>query len=191
MKTLLATLLLAAAAVPAAAGPDFTESTEPTRKLAASSEVTHPILPSEDVVFQHNSYTLLNADIQQLQTVAHYMKTHKKVRLVLEGHANSLGTDAHNKDLATSRADIVRQHLIGLGVPADRMMMVVFGEQGAEPVASPLDRRVVLYATHDSNDKILTASLRRGEALQAVWTRKGVLFTETHRGQAGGVLATR
>jgi outer membrane protein OmpA-like peptidoglycan-associated protein len=191
MKTLLATLLLAAAAVPAAAGPDFTASTEPTRPLAASAEVTHPILPSEDVVFQHNSFTLLNADIQQLDTVAAYMKSHKHVRLVLEGHANSLGSDAHNKELATSRADIVRQHLIGLGVPADRMMMIVFGEEGADKVASPLDRRVVLYATHDSTDKILSASLRRGSAMQAVWTKKGVLFTETHRGQPTATIATR
>jgi type IV pilus biogenesis protein CpaD/CtpE len=180
MKTLLAILLLAAAAVPAAAGPDFVASTVDPRPLAASHS-ERAILPSDDIVFEHDSAALIDSAQQQLVTVARYMKSHDNVRLVVEGHTNNLGAAAYNEDLATRRADLVRNHLVALGVPSDRIMMVVYGEAQAERVASPIDRRVVMFATRDSTDRILAKSLRRGQALMAAWTRRGVLFTEHHR----------
>ncbi len=190
MKTLLATLFLAAAAVPAAAGPDFVASTEHPKPLAASHS-ERAILPSDDVVFEHNSAALMDSAQQQLVTVARYMKSHKNVRLVVEGHTNNLGAAAYNEDLATRRADLVRNHLVALGVPTDRIMMVVYGEAEAQLVTSPIDRRVVMFATRDSTDRILAKSLRRGQALMAAWTRQGVLFTEHHRLPSPTRVATR
>lgn len=190
MKTLLATLFLAAAAVPAVAGPDFVASAEDPKPLAASDS-ERPILPSDDIVFEHNSSALIDSAQQQLVSVARYMKSHKKVRLVVEGHTNNLGNAAYNEDLATRRADLVRNHLVALGVPADRIMMVVYGEAEAQPVTSPIDRRVVMFATRDSADRVLAKSLRRGQALMAAWTRNGVLFTEHHRLPRGTRVATR
>ena len=67
-------------------------------------------------------------------------------------------------------------------------MIVVFGESGADAKPSPTDRRVVLYATTDSPQNIVRATLDRGRGLSAVWTRKGVLFTETH---GASMVATR
>lgn len=178
LKKLLASLLVVgAAALPAAAGADFGTVT-PSKELAAS-EATKNMLPTDDVVFAHESSALDDVAIQQLRTVARWMK-HNKGMIVLEGHANSLGSARFNDDLSMSRAEMVRDHLMGYGVPSDRIMIVVYGESGAEAKPSPLDRRVVMYATKKSPKAIVRARLDRGDALSAAWTRKGVLFTETH-----------
>ncbi|CAN5867478.1 hypothetical protein BH11MYX3_BH11MYX3_25400 [soil metagenome] len=196
MKSLLATLLLAAAAVPAAAGPDFVTTGTPHHALAAS-DGRQPILPADDVVFEHNSANLIDSAQTQILTAARWIKEHPGTLLVLEGHANSIGSAAYNQDLAMRRAELVRQHLIGNGVPSDRLMIVVFGESGAQPVASPIDRRVVMYASREPAQTIVRKSLERGTALSTAYTRKGVLFTERHgargaRGaRASGTVASR
>jgi outer membrane protein OmpA-like peptidoglycan-associated protein len=186
LKKLLASLLVVGAtALPAAAGADF-GSVTPSTKLAAS-EATKTVLPTDDVVFAHKSAALDDVAVQQLRTVARWMR-HNPGMLVLEGHANSLGAPAYNDDLSMRRAEIVRQHLMGYGISSDRIMLVVYGESGAEAKPSPLDRRVVMYATKKSPKAIVRARLDRGDALSAVWTRKGVLFTETH---GASIVATR
>lgn len=186
LKKLLASLIVVgAAALPAAAGPDFTSVT-PNAKLAAS-EGTRAMLPTDDVVFAHGSAALMDSSAQQVAAAARWMK-HNRGTIVLEGHANSLGAPAYNADLATRRAEIVRQHLMALGVPSDRIMVVVYGEAGSEVRPSPLDRRVVMYATTQPPRAIVRATLDRGQAISAMWTRKGVLFTETH---GASVVATR
>jgi len=186
LKKLLASLIVVgAAAAPAAAGPDFISVT-PTAKLAAS-EGRRPMLPTDDVVFAHKSDALMDSAAQQVATVARWMK-HNPAMVVLEGHANSLGTAAYNDDLSMRRAEAVRAHLMAYGIPSDRIMIVVYGESGADAKPSPTDRRVVMYATTKAPQSIVRARLDRGGALSAVWTRKGVLFTETH---GTSIVATR
>jgi len=186
LKKLLASLLVVGAtALPAMAGADFSSDT-PNEKLAAS-EATKKVLPTDDVVFKHGSAALSDSASQQVATAARWMK-HNKGMIVLEGHANVLGSARFNDDLSMHRAEMVRDHLMAYGVPSDRIMVVVYGESGAEAKASPLDRRVVMYVTKKSPKAIVRARLDRGDALSAAWTRKGVLFTETH---GSSMVATR
>jgi hypothetical protein len=185
LKTILAGLVgVSLAAAPVLAGPDFTGPAAKAKPLAASAEATKMILPEDDVVFMNDSSALLDSGIQQIQTVARYMKKHPSLRIVLEGHANSLGSAAHNEDLATKRADIVRMHLIGNGISSDRIIVVVYGESEAEPVPSPIDRRVVMFATTESPGVISRRLMRSQRALSVTWTndrgKNPTLITETH-----------
>ena len=189
MKTLLALVFLAATAVPAAAGADFISVT-PTAKLAASNG-TRQILPTDDVVFENDSAALLSSGLDQVATIAHWMKNNPRERVVLEGHTDSLGPAAHNRDLAARRARQVRLHLMVHGIPSDRIMIVVFGESEAQPVPNPIDRRVIVYATHDTIDHILVASLGRGTELSASWTRHDVPFTVTRGARMAAAVAAR
>ena len=189
MKPLLALMFLAAAAGPAAAGPDFISVT-PTAKLAAS-EGRRPMLPTDDVVFENDSTALLSSGQEQVAIVARWMKNHPRESVVLEGHANSIGVAAYNEDLSARRARQVRLHLLAYGIPSDRIMIVVFGESEAQARPNPIDRRVVIYATHDALPNIVRASLGRGKALSVTWTRNGVLFTETHGARPPETIATR
>jgi outer membrane protein OmpA-like peptidoglycan-associated protein len=54
-------------------------------------------------------------------------------RIVVEGHTDSKGTDAFNRDLSQRRAEAVRQYFIAHGVAAQRITAVGKGENG--PIA--------------------------------------------------------
>ncbi len=176
------TLMLGAGT--AVAGPDFTGPAAKAKPLAASAEATKLILPEDDVVFMNDSSALLDSGIQQINTVARWMKAHPRIRIILEGHANSLGTAEHNADLATARADMVRMHLLGHGIASDRIIVVVYGESEADPTPNAIDRRVVLSATTEAPGVISRRLMRSQRALSVTWTndrgKNPTLITETH-----------
>ncbi len=176
--TLLASTLFALVAGSASAGPDFVGKSHGAKDLAASDART-AILPADDVAFDHNSYALRDTTMTQIATVARWMKANPSRKIVLEGHADASGDARYNDDLAAKRADLVRSHLIGHGVKADRILVVVYGESQAKRDVSPIDRRVVLWATHEPLDVVARRVLVDNRANHAMWTRNGVQFTET------------
>lgn len=184
LETLLAGMLLAIGAARAAAGPDFTGPAAKAKPLAASAEATNMILPEDDIVFMNDSAALLDSGLQQIDRVAKWMKSHASMRIILEGHANSLGTAAHNADLATARADMVRMHLIGRGIASNRIVVVVYGESEADPKPNAVDRRVVLSATTEAPGVVSRRLMRSNRALSVTWTndrgKNPTLITETH-----------
>jgi len=188
MKTLFASLFLAALTTPAAAGPDFTSPSPRTRPLAASP-ASSEIGPLDDVVFATDSTQLTESAFLQIESAARWLRQHPDHKLVLEGYTDGTGGFLYNEDLATRRAFMVRQHLMVVGVSPDHIMMVVYGEQGAKGGENPLDRRVVLYATKLSPPQIAAASFDRKHALSSFWRQDGVLVTEnyTDRGTVIGM----
>ena len=48
---------------------------------------------------------------------------------MVEGHADSRGTTEYNLALGERRADAVRDYLVSLGVPTDRLTIVSKGEE--------------------------------------------------------------
>lgn len=198
MKTKLLASLVASAfwmsagvialADPAPRGPDFLGARPAggvPRSLAAS-DGTSPIDPLDDVAFQFGSAVLLPGARAQIDRAAAWMHRHPGERLVIEGHTDRAGTTLYNEDLATRRAEAVRQYLIRRGLPSDRMVLVIYGE------ASPDDRRAVLYASDRPVQEIVARSIDTGHALVAVWTNKGTLLREQRTPNAPReVIATR
>ncbi len=179
MKTLITSLLVVGLGSPAIAGPDFATPSPRGRELAASHG-TSEIGPLDDVVFDHDSAQLMSSAVDQIKSAARWLLAHRDHRVVLEGYADSTGFVLYNEDLATRRAETVRQLLLRHGVPSDRIVLVIYGEIGARRGPHPLDRRVVLYASKLPIKQIVAASLDRKEARAAVWTQNNTLFTE-HR----------
>lgn len=171
MKTLIATLVLAVAA-PAAAGPDFVTPSPRPRPLAASTG-DRPLAPQDDILFGVDSHALSDVARRQLASAAAWLARNPGHRLVLEGYTDGSGTRSHNEELATRRAAAARAHLVGLGVPSDRLVLVVYGEVAARAARDPLARRVVLYATELAPRAIAIASIDRKRALGAVWVDRG------------------
>lgn len=69
-----------------------------------------------------------------LQAVAEFMKTYPRTKAVLEGHTDSIGTEAYNQKLSERRAASVRQYLIdNFGISPDRIESVGYGE--TKPIA--------------------------------------------------------
>ncbi|HEU0031190.1 MAG TPA: OmpA family protein [Kofleriaceae bacterium] len=187
MKNLIASLvLLAATAASAAAGPDFV-STAPHGKSLAASPGSRDVEPTDDVTFTHDSAALDESARDQLNHVARWLRRNPAKKLVVEGYTDHLGSVDYNEDLATRRAQSVRWYLMKQGVPSDRVVLVVYGEVGADLAGKRLDRRVVMYATSQTPRQIVRASIDNKYALSAAWTERGALFTEA-RGRA---IATR
>ena len=189
LKSLLAApLLLALGVAPALSGPDFTGPADRPTKYAASWS-TRPIQPSDDIVFMHDSAGLLDSGIKQVDRIAAYLKEHPKQKVIVAGHANSLGSARHNEELATRRAEIVREHLIGHGISSDRIVVLVYGKNEAVKRPSPTDRRVVVFATTEAPATVARRELRNRKVISATYTRGDVLITETAKtGHTGATI---
>ena len=104
--------------------------------------------PSEEEVFKNKTLEQLNAekplgdvffalDSTELTTEARgalakdvdWMKKWTSTKVMVEGHADSRGTNEYNLALGERRADAVRNYLVSLGIPADRMTIVSKGEE--------------------------------------------------------------
>lgn len=84
-----------------------------------------------------------------LEKVANFMKAYPKTTAQLEGHTDSVGTDAYNMKLSERRAESVKNYLVEkFGIDGSRLSTVGYGE--TKPVATndtdegrQMNRRVV------------------------------------------------
>ena len=87
-----------------------------------------------DVLFDTASATLRPGGVQQVRRVAEVLVRNPGQTVMVEGHADSRGSDSYNLALSQSCANSVRAELVYAGVPADRIVAQGMGE--AFPVAS-------------------------------------------------------
>jgi outer membrane protein OmpA-like peptidoglycan-associated protein len=92
------------------------------------------IVNISDVLFDFNKYTLKPGAREKLAKVSGILLAYPGLRLQLEGHTDSIGTDQYNLVLSQKRADAVRDYLVSQGVPAAGVSAVGLGKDG--PVAS-------------------------------------------------------
>ena len=92
------------------------------------------IVNISDVLFDFNKYTLKPGAREKLAKVAGILLAYPGLKIQLEGHTDSIGTDEYNAKLSEQRAGSVREYLTAQGVPADTMTAVGLGK--ADPVAS-------------------------------------------------------
>jgi OOP family OmpA-OmpF porin len=85
------------------------------------------------VEFATNSATLTASSRPVLDDVADDLKKHPRLKVELQGHTDSRGTDAYNLDLSQRRADSVRDYLIAQGVSGLQLVSKGYGE--SEPIA--------------------------------------------------------
>jgi peptidoglycan-associated lipoprotein len=112
-----------------------------------------PAPPTEDEIFARKSLEDLNnekplgdayfdldssqirSDAQPvLQKDADWLKRWRSTKVTVEGHADSRGTAEYNLSLGDRRASAVRDYLVNLGVPVDRIQVVSKGKE--QPVCT-------------------------------------------------------
>lgn len=125
-----------------------TTPTPPPPPPAPPRETAAPHVPTEDEIFAGKTTDDLNReklladayfalDSQSiedeakpvLQKDAEWMKRWASTKVVIEGHADSRGTSEYNLALGERRATAVRDYLVNLGVPADRLQVVSKGKE--------------------------------------------------------------
>ena len=107
-----------------------------------------------DVLFDFNKYTLKPAARERLARVSGIVLAYPDLKLQIEGHTDSIGTDEYNQTLSEKRAATVRDYLVSSGVTMDNVAARGLGK--SDPVADnstaagrKLNRRVEMIVSGD------------------------------------------
>ena len=79
--------------------------------------------------FAFDSSRLSSKAQDLLKAKANILENHPDIRMVIAGHCDERGTDEYNMALGERRARAAYEYLILLGVGADRMDLVSYGEE--------------------------------------------------------------
>ncbi|MBI4766473.1 MAG: peptidoglycan-associated lipoprotein Pal [Deltaproteobacteria bacterium] len=90
---------------------------------------------SEDIYFDFDQYLLSDSAKQNLNRKAQWLKQFPSAKALIEGHCDERGSAEYNLALGQKRADAAMQYLISLGISANRLSSVSFGEE------KPMDPR--------------------------------------------------
>ena len=88
---------------------------------------------SGSVLFRSDEATLLPEARTRLGQVTDALMATKERSIIVEGHTDSQGSDAHNLDLSQRRAEAVRAYIVERGYDASRVRALGVGE--GQPLA--------------------------------------------------------
>lgn len=86
------------------------------------------------IFFENGSAVLKVGSLAQLDELTTILNRYEGAYLVVEGHADSNGSDAYNLNLSQERTESVKKYLAGKGILESRITATGFGE--SNPVAS-------------------------------------------------------
>jgi outer membrane protein OmpA-like peptidoglycan-associated protein len=92
------------------------------------------IVNMSDVLFDFNQATLKPGTREKLAKVAGILLAYPSLKVQLEGHTDSVGTDEYNQKLSERRAYAVRDYLVAQSINANGLSAIGLGK--ASPVAS-------------------------------------------------------
>jgi len=112
------------------------------------------IISMPDVLFDFNKYTLKPEAREKLAKISGIVLAYPDLKLDVEGHTDSIGSDEYNQKLSEQRANTVRGYLVSQGLKPDNIASVGLGK--ANPVAEnstshgrQLNRRVEMVVSGD------------------------------------------
>lgn len=129
--------------------PDVDEVFEPTPKRPDRAALTPTLAPVKRVYFDYDAFYVERGERAELRRVVRWLEENPDVQLVLEGHTDVRGTTAYNETLGKKRAEQIKARLVGMGIEADRITTISFGEFAPEVSSADseaehqLNRRVV------------------------------------------------
>jgi peptidoglycan-associated lipoprotein len=84
-----------------------------------------------DAFFAYDASTLDSASQSALNSSATWLKSREGAayNLLIEGHTDERGTEQYNLALGDRRANTAKEYLVTLGIPANRIRTVSYGEE--------------------------------------------------------------
>ena len=98
------------------------------RNLADGSEDSSPG-DLRTVYFGYDAYSLSSDSRQLLRHNAAILQQNKNAKLEIQGNCDERGTEEYNLALGKRRAESAKRYLVDLGIPANRLTTVSFGEE--------------------------------------------------------------
>lgn len=117
-----------------AARADAETTAQQLAALQAEQTKRGMVMTLSDVLFDTGKATLKPGADLALNRLGDFMKQNPDMRLIVEGHTDSRGSDEYNQELSRSRAQAVSDALASRGVSSGRVQVVGRGE--GYPVAS-------------------------------------------------------
>ena len=115
----------------------------PMDGASAQAGVSDPTSPlyfnqtiGDRVLFVVNSSTLSDQGKTILAGQARWLQTNADYLAIIEGHADERGTREYNIGLGFRRANAVREYLVSLGVPTNRLRVTSYGKERPVQVCS-------------------------------------------------------
>ena len=115
-----------APAAPAATPRSLSEDEMFAQKSLAQLNSEQPL---GDVYFDLDNAAIKDEGRSALSTNATFLKRWPSTRITVEGHCDERGTAEYNLGLGERRANAVKAHLVELGVPGDRIVIVSKGKE--------------------------------------------------------------
>jgi len=107
------------------------------RAEAAASEAAGAAFVNENILFSFDSSVLSDQAQQILNNKADYLRANSGIMVTVEGHCDNRGTEAYNIALGERRAESVKNFLVDLGISANRLKTISYGEE--RPIAMGQD----------------------------------------------------
>jgi outer membrane protein OmpA-like peptidoglycan-associated protein len=151
--------ILLSAAVAMLAGPAAAQDARPVRSSALG-----------ELHFRFDSADLMSEAPSVLGKVVEFASANPDTKIVLDGHCDPVGAADYNVTLAIRRAESVREQLERMGLPNDRIVFAIYGEDGARRTTHAGDRRVTIWSTRAPLARVVDHTFaRKGEAV--TWQR--------------------
>ena len=115
--------------------------------LLTSAVAVADTQPTAEVFFAFDSSMMLTATSSSLAAMVTWSKQHPFAKIIIDGHADSTGSDVYNIGLSSRRSESVQARLIALGVPVAQTYRGIFGENDVRRSSFAGDRRVTVWAT--------------------------------------------
>jgi peptidoglycan-associated lipoprotein len=93
------------------------------------SSATPASSPLKDVLYEFDRYDLSADARATLRANADWLKSNPSARVEIEGHCDERGTNEYNLALGAKRAQAAREFLSTLGIPADRLSTISYGQE--------------------------------------------------------------
>ena len=110
------------------------------------------VITMADVLFDTGKYDLRPPTREALARLSGVVLAHQGLKLEVEGHTDSTGSDALNQTLSEQRAETVRSYLVQQGLSSDAITAAGFGKampiaDNATPAGRQKNRRVELIVS--------------------------------------------
>ena len=98
-------------------------------------EISKPVIKDlndlgSTIIFPSESAAILgNENMKALEKIKEILLENPNGQLIIEGHSSADGNDKLNKELSLNRAKSVKDHLIKLGIDANRLEIISFGAE--------------------------------------------------------------
>ena len=114
---------------PRVAAAEHPEGGVTASELPANLEELNRAGYLKDAFFDTNKSELRPDTREVLAADAPWLKGHPTVKILIEGHCDERNTEEYNLALGWGRANAVKAYLVSLGVAADRIATISYGEE--------------------------------------------------------------